>query len=548
MAARRGPWVVAAVVQAIVIGFLSVHLATRETAAADDANAASRAHESVPAATPASSATAARELPVEATAPTLVPAAANGTGAHAAPVAELGTVLHGSVHARDRSSPQWAMVQVFVGEEPKPVASQTVAGSLTDFAFAGFAAGDYRLTARAEGFREFERSFSVPPGLPSLCIDVDLQPSWIVKVVLQTPDGGPLHEALAGEQDLAGLGREPVQVIAAWRQLPTQLPLTDGRETSISVGTWASSRGFRRGRGAELPARYAGTLEMREQRDAVVAAVLREAVLVQQPVAAGQEEVTLIIDPQQIRAQAAGLRLQVVDAATGAPVPGAKVGLNDAQSWQQPTAADGEGRYERTGLRPGRYSLSVLAEGREATAEVDLAPGRITDVGTVVLAELAELRIRVPELADEAQASCTLQVLGAVPNPMLRPRQQRLGLRKGEVDAKVVPGRYLLRVTHKGGGAQLELDTQRVGTEPLVVTLVPEPSLRIDPREIDEPVRCEVRSTNGQLVYDRWVTWTRTFDVQLPVGTYRVSVTRLDGPPRDEMLTVPPQGTTYLLH
>src|SRR5690606_20369431 len=154
---------------------------------------------------------------------------------------------------------------------------------------------------------------------------------------------------------------EPVAVIASWRPLPAQLPASDQHVSPFTVGTWTSGRRRSFGREAELPARYAGQLEMREHRDAIVAAVFRDVVLAQQPVAAGQDEVTLTVDPQQLHANVAAVRLQVVDGATGAPATDAKVLFNDPQTYRGPFPVDEQGRFEASHLAPGRYRLGVSA-------------------------------------------------------------------------------------------------------------------------------------------------------------------------------------------
>ena len=548
MAGARAPWLVAAIAQAIAIVGVSGFLAKQ--GAAVEAHAPTQ--QAPPDADPADGtdvgqlAAAADATPSSSGRETAPRAGADG--AAAAPD-DLGTLLHGRVTTRDGGKFEGAQMNLSIGEETKPIASAHVRAVQAQFAFAGLEPGEYCLRARVRGYRDVEQHVTIEAGVPALRIDVELQPSWIVKVALLAPDGRPLHEALAEAKVLPeGFFGEAVHVVAAWRALPAQLPLSDLRETPLSVGTWTSSRmGMRRGGGSDLPARFAGALEMREKRDAFVAAVYREVVLVQQAVAAGQEELTLTVDPQQLRASAAAVRLQVVDGATGAPVPEARVTLDDAQTSRTPVAVDAEGRYEQANLRPGRYRLAIFAPDRVApTATVDLKPGHTTDLGAIAVLDGVELRLRVPDLADDAPSG-SLQPLDGTDTGVLRAAPIRFGLRQGEATVRVAPGRYRLRLQQKGRGASVEIDTRRTGGEPIVVALVDEPSVRIDPNAVDEPVRCEIRTPNGHVVYDRWITWRRPYEVQVPSGDYRVRIERLDGTVRDEALTVPAAGTTFVL-
>jgi len=92
--------------------------------------------------------------------------------------------------------------------------------------------------------------------------------------------------------------------------------------------------------------------------------VERDAVLAKAPLTAGQEELEFVVDVDQMLAQFATVRLQIVDAVTHAPIAGAKVGIDGAHGWTQPVATDGDGRIERTDLMPGEYRLTAKAEGQ----------------------------------------------------------------------------------------------------------------------------------------------------------------------------------------
>ncbi|HEU4419059.1 MAG TPA: carboxypeptidase-like regulatory domain-containing protein [Planctomycetota bacterium] len=547
MPPRAIPWLTAAVVQAAAIAFLLVQLLTREAGAAADsepaaADVAPRATVEPGATASPAAPTAAPREPASPPPASTIPADVASPGAAAA--ADLGTLLHGVVAGPDRMPVKSVYLSLFAAEVQKAIATTSLY-QRPEFAFPGLAPGDYRLTARGDGMRSFEREFTVPPATPDLRIDVALVPSWLVKVVLQAPDGRPLSEAMAQLKELPlGGPFGLVNVIAAWQELPPQLPLSDLSDTPFNVAAW-KPRGMGRG-GNELPARYAGMLEMREDRATFVAAVMRETLLVQAPVQPGQDEVTLVVDPLQLVAQLAAVRLQVVDEA-GKPVPKANVGLNDAQSWRQPATTDADGRFEQTKMRPGRYQLTIGAEGSSGPiAYVDLPPARTTDLGTVVLVKSFRLRIRLVGLADDKRGSANLVPLDAMANAALTPRTLRLGMQKGEIQANVAPGRYRLRVTDGTSGAMLELDTRQLGDEPFLVTLASEPTLRVDSRELDGPARLVLR-TGTVVVYDRWITWRSEFSVQLPAGEYRATTQGLRGEPREEAVALPATGGKLVL-
>jgi hypothetical protein len=132
-------------------------------------------------------------------------------------------------------------------------------------------------------------------------------------------------------------------------------------------------------------------------------------------------------------------------------------------------------------------------------------------------------------------------------NAAMTPRSLRLGVQKGEIQANVAPGRYRLRITDGTSGLMLELDTRQLGDEPLAVTLASEPTLRVDPRPLAEPVRLVLRTTTGSVVYDRWITWRSEFSVQLPAGEYRATTQGLRGEPREEAVALPGSGGRLVL-
>ncbi len=458
--------------------------------------------------------------------------------------APLGTLVHGSVRVEgDAALPDYTNVSLLRNASTKPLFSTNMRREVSTFAWPDLAAGDYELRARAQGTRDYSQTFTIPAGAPELRIDVVLEPSWLVKVLLLAPDGKPWHETLAtlrnDKPSFARMGLdEAVQVIALWHEFPRELPTSDLRSTPLTVAQWRSSRGFeaRRG-GGELPARYAGVLEMPERRAAHVAAVFKEVVLATAPLPVGQEELTFTIDPAIVVGRMATLRVHIVDR-DGKPLAAAKVGINDSQSWRQPTAVDAEGRLELTELLPGEFRLSVACEGYAApSCSIVLLPGAVTDLGTLVLLPQRSVRIEVQDAPEGDALRGSLLPLGAMPHASLQPDAMRLGLQAGVTTVQVADGRYRL-VLSGAGGARVEFDTRTLGDQPLVVKLQPEGAIDFDPSGFDGPTRVVLRAADGVAVLDRWVTWRTRWQQKVLPGTYTVSVLPLVGPAREQQLVV----------
>ncbi|MBZ0150285.1 MAG: hypothetical protein K8J09_02050 [Planctomycetes bacterium] len=540
-------WLVIAIAEAAGIVLLLQALAAAPAAAENNAPLPPAAGN--PAAVAPRSSTTAEAAPDQAATTTATPPTAPTTATPATPATnDLGTLLLGTLQWPPGVDPNHLQVALYAGEATKALLTASLSGD-QNFAFPGLDAGDYRLTTRGDGTRPFERWITIPPGADVVRVDLPLIASWIVKVALLAPDGKPLAEALKGQPQLTGAGFDgPVQVVASWQPLPAQLPFSDQRQTPFTVGQWTSARGLP-GRGnSDLPARFAGTLELRQDQPAVIAAVLRECVLTQVPVEVGQQEVTLTVDPAQMRAKLASVRLQIVDATTHAPIADAKVGLNDTQSWRQPTAVGQDGVLLQERLLPGRYQLTVQVAGRVAPPlTVDLVPGRLTDLGQIPVAAPFVLCATVTGGDDGAELNVTLQPLDAVEVPGTGRRSLRSGVQQRELKAELWPGRYRLRITGKGLGAAREFDTRQLGDAALAIELQTEPELQLDSTQLADPAQLALTDGRGVVWSDRWITWQSRWNQQLPPGDYRWSLRGLDGNERGGAVTVAATGGKLVL-
>jgi len=459
-----------------------------------------------------------------------------------------GTLLHGEVRDRLGAVLKDASLSLYRGDATKPLGSMSLRKSAV-FAWPGLHPDSYRLSVRSAGMRTLEHRFAVPAGHADLRLDLAIEPSWLLKVDLRTPDGRPFAEAqreLQKERPKLAWFRGPVTVVASWNALPATLPASDLSQTPFTVGRWQGGREPFSG-SMKLPARYAGVIDIPETRSVVVGAVVGNVVLQQVPVEPGQAEVVIGLDPQQLLAQLSTVRLQVVDGTTRAPIATAKVGLNDSQSYGQPTAVDAEGRIEVRDLLPGVLHLTVIAEGRTVPSlSVEIPAGATIDLGQVAVVEPFALRVRVSNRGGDKELNAQLTPLDAPGHGALRPRGVHMRAKGDDLQAQVTPGRYRLRITG-GGGALLEFDTTKLGAEPLVVALQAEATLRLDSSALADPVQLVLRGPTGAVVFDRWITWKSAWEQLLLPGTYAVEVRSLAGQSRREELIVPADGARYVL-
>ena len=545
MNARATPWVIAAVVEAAVIVLLAWQLlagATAETPSPTRPDVLHKEAPSQPADASAPTATdgidAADTRPAQ---PTTKPAAA------VAPTPPMsGCLVHGAARLADGGDlPSWVSLSLKPAGEAEAVAEARLQRGVDAFAWADVPAGDYEVHARGDGIRTTSQPLVVPEGAPDVSVDVVLEPSWLVDVLLTTPDGKPLHEALTPEvRKQLGLSVfVEVQVVALWQPIPDDIPPSDLRHSPFTIARWRSAHGFERG-SRKLPARYAGTLEMPERRDAFAAVLLKEVVLARAPLTAGQQELELVVDPARVAASLATLRFVLVDP-DGKPLGGASVDISDRQSTGPAGKVEADGRYERAELLPGMYPLHIRCESHTLPpCTVTLRPGAVTDLGTVRALPSRELTVRFEGATEGKEPSGSVFPLEGPTHAALAADSMRLYVRNGEARLRLADGRYLLRCSGAGGATRV-IDTRTLGDEPLVVRLEPEATVHIDSSALTAPTRLVITTADGTPVFDRWVTWTSLWERALLPGSYRVTTTPLGGAEHTRTLEVPAAGTRF---
>jgi hypothetical protein len=462
----------------------------------------------------------------------------------------LGCLVHGTVTVQDGSSTARNLnLRLEPDAGGSVIARSYVSASDPAFAWADVPAGTYQLIAGGEGVAPSTQAIVVPPERTELRVDVSLTSTWLVRVLLATPDGRPWHEALSmEEQQRLGLTRfREVALIALFEPIPDELPRSELRTSPFTIGVWQSARGFARGGPpSKLPARYAGTLELSERRAVYVAAVLKDLVLARAQLAVDQDELEMVVDPSRIAASLATLRCQVVDAA-GKPLTNARVELSDRQSGGRGTPVDADGRFEQAGLHPGLLEFTVHCRGHHfPQRSITLRPGTVTDLGTLQATSGRSLTIQLEGATPEKEPSVTLTPIDPPPHPALGPGELRLSAQEGRVQVELADGRYRLHVRGAGGAVQT-FDTRALGDAPLVVRLAPEAVLQVDSSATSAPTRLVFTNSDGVPVFDRWVTWRSRWNLGLLPGAYQVTTTPLGGAPTSRSLDVPLEGAKLML-
>jgi hypothetical protein len=295
---------------------------------------------------------------------------------------------------------------------------------------------------------------------------------------------------------------------------------------------------------SRLPKRYAGHLELPEDVPLHVSAVLRTAVLATERVQAGQPEVKLVVPLDTVLASLCSVRLRIVDGTTGEPIPGARVGLSDAQRSGGGQPVDAEGRIEMVHQRPGLLNLDVTAKQRAAASwNVELAPGVAVDLGDVPLLPPVDLKLELAGCEVGTEISLSLRTLERPPHPALRPRLVHYGNpRDGRFSAPVAPGRYLLRAAGGGRVAVLAIDTRALNMEPLVVRLQPDAKLRLVPPGAGRAVEVTILDHSGRSMWHRWINAAQPFEVSLPPGHYAAEIVTPEGRKHRHAIALPPAG------
>ena len=172
-----------------------------------------------------------------------------------------------------------------------------------------------------------------------------------------------------------------------------------------------------------------GTLDITEPLPVFVSLASGGRVLHTELLAAPVPELRLPVDWNAIRESLGGVRFKLIDAESGEPLAATCVEIvrsNSAPADRNGAVLpfDADGGYERRGIPAGEHELFVTVAGHETIEhEFSLAPGRVTDLGTLVL---GRTRVGRGHVVNERGAPVRVTVLrfdstrAHLPVPMVR--------------------------------------------------------------------------------------------------------------------------------
>jgi hypothetical protein len=275
----------------------------------------------------------------------------------------VGVLVHGTVRDRDGEPIAGAYVH-FLRAPARSYGSTAASG---EYSLAGLAPGDWTASARAENHAPRETVVTLDERTFQRA-DFTLDPTWVVKVRIQTPAG----EDLTKEWRRIMMSPHGPHVVATEEPLAGDLGLTENSSViSFGIGDWRSDQ---------------GELHLHGPPPAHAHLTMRHVVLASQRIAPEQRELTFTLEAKDLEARLGAVRLLVKDAASGEPLPDVNVSLNTAQGGGGGTKTGADGRVELRRVVPGLLALELRAKDREwVTTYVKVRPGETLDLGELTL-------------------------------------------------------------------------------------------------------------------------------------------------------------------
>jgi hypothetical protein len=296
----------------------------------------------------------------------------------------IGILVSGTVHSTDGTPVADANVSF------RREAEYHSGGSSANGAYAavGLAPGEWTIGCRADGFAKYETKCTLD-GRAFQQVDVELSPSWIVRVRIQSPAGEPLIDLLRKQR----LFEQP-SVVATVEPLTGSLPVTEhSRIMGFGVGEWYGVDERSQQVDKKLKEQgFAGELRLDQAPPVHAALLLRHVLLQSQRIEAGQREATFTIGVEEFAAAFGTVKLRLLDGATGQPLPGVMLGLNNAQRVGFGSKTDAEGRCTCEHVQPGLSTLDCTAKDHEwLSLPVRVPAGGTLDLGDVVLSPAVKI-------------------------------------------------------------------------------------------------------------------------------------------------------------
>jgi len=263
-------------------------------------------------------------------------------------------------------------------------------GAQAAYSLFGLLAGEYRISARLEGFRPLDEKLLLPDGQPKFRHDLEFVRSLLLPVKLVDAQSGEL---------LANLHREPILSnlsVAATFARPVRIDGVLGRQVAFSEAGCYREAG-RLPRKTSESAERSGTLEVWAPTPIFASLVLREIVLESRSVVGDESELVFRVDRAALETHLGALEVRCVAAETGLPIPGQRVEVSFRDSSGNNAGEcdeQGHARIER--LTPGLRQVEV-GGSKFAKFErwVRIEPGQTHDLGVIALESMADVRGRV---------------------------------------------------------------------------------------------------------------------------------------------------------
>lgn len=263
------------------------------------------------------------------------------------------------------------------------------------FALAGLQPGVFTLSVRADGAVETKVELTLTDDAVQNH-DFTLDPSFPVRVKIETPDGKDGTSALRMTLR-AGIG---FHVVGQRERFPDHLAPTDYGVVFVGDAKWDGEMNPKDG--------LAGTLSFAQAPPSHIALLLRNAVLDQQVVQPGQQEVKFVVDMDAVKKRLASATLRVVDADTGEPITDARVMLSSSSGSGPGGKLDATGKTTVENLAPGLLRCQIHAKDHEQySSTVRIASGQHLDLGEVRLGKATPLTGKVLD-ADGKPANATI--------------------------------------------------------------------------------------------------------------------------------------------
>ncbi len=378
--------------------------------------------------------------------------------------ASLTTLLYGRIADAKGKAIDDASIYLRKKGERRGVAAGVHKGK--GYALPGLDRGTWSLTSRATGFKRRHITLEIT-GAPMQRFDVTLERAREVRVAFVDEHGKPAAAAW-GKAKLY----VDVSVLATERIPPDSFPMTTLRSVSrLGVGHWSARRR------KDLPARFAGVLDVDVPGPVWVSAVLRQVVVAKAFVQPDQTDVDLEIPVATLRAQLATVTLRVVATESQKPIAKARVSFSDRQSGGGGQRTDESGQVTIANITPGILEFEIYAPNRERFQRLlRILPGSKLDLGSVGVDPATTIEGIVRDPAGKVVSGVQFRWFRLDRFAADVPLDNGFGA-SSDAEGKFKlwgtgRGRYLIGARHESGVAKVVADTKAGTIKDLQIRLV----------------------------------------------------------------------------